>query len=361
MEEQANRLAGLDTRLAQGQGALTAACTAAQSKETQLKALKESVAGKESTIREQATTVANLERRLAETEATLASAREKENRLEQERSELSKIVKELRDSVATRDAEVRQQSEAMTAAGDALQLQNRNAQAALEEERSLRVSEQRRYESIRADLEERLKKMEQELEMAKQQSTAASAEGAAGAASLRGMAEQMLNERRIWESERSRLLQECQARLEEAERWMAQAAVEAENQKRAAAAAIQQSSQQLQLMESDWSRRIEEAVSAAKKEERQRVHAEQEAAAAQHAQEEAEKLANDRIIEEKIKEIALSQQDALTADYERLQNQVERCLEALAERVTKHQTKSDKRQGKSKENPSHHAFLSFFL
>ena len=347
MEAQANRLSGLDTRLAQGQGALSAACTAASSKEAQMKALKESVTSKENTIREQAATIVGLERRVAEAETSLSSSRERENALEQERFNLSKIIQEMKDHAATREAEARQQSQAMATTGDNLRAQFQSAQAELQEERSLRQAEQNKHISNIASLEERLKRTEGELQLAKQQSAAASAEGAAGAASLRGMAEQVLHERSRWEIERSRLLQECQARLEEAEKWMAQAAVEADNQKRAAATAIQQSSQQIQLVESDLARRMEESVAAARREERQKVQAEQEASAAQHAQMEVERLANERIIEEKVKELALSQQDAMAADYEKLQSQVERCLEAVAEKVAKHQCKSDKRQGKN--------------
>jgi hypothetical protein len=347
MEAQAQRLAALESRLAQGQGVLSAACTAAQSKETEILNLREALASRDQIVREQAAAVARLDRMVADGEGVASVMREKEASLEKERTTLTKIIQDLKQHIAAQETEARQQIAANTLSTEALHAQLKKSQADLAEEKASRINDQNDYKATISDLREKLCRAQAELEAAKQQGAAASAEGAAGAASLRGLAERLVTERREWEAERSRLLIECQKRLEEAERWMEKAAAEADNQKKAAAAAAEYAAQQLQFLDNNWGRRADEAIYAARQDERRRIVAEQEAsnsAAALKREQEAAAASSRNAIDSRMQELAAIQQDNMTADYDRLQRQVERCLEALAERVMRHQEKTEKKQ-----------------
>ncbi|KAH7622412.1 hypothetical protein NADE_004998 [Nannochloris sp. 'desiccata'] len=351
MEAQAHRLAALDGRLAQGKGALSAACTAAQSKETEVLALREALESKDQFVREQAAAVARLDRMVGDGEAAASFMRAKEASLEQERTALTKTIQDLKQNIVAQETEARQQIAANTISTEAVHAQLKKVQADLAEEKSSRLQEQKNYELQISNLNHNLRRKEAEFEAAKQQGAAASADGAAGAASLRGLAERLVTERREWESERSRLLIECQKRLEEAERWMEKAATEADNQKKAAAAAAEYAAQQLQFLDNDWAKRADEAIFAARQDERLRMLAGQEAAAAaaalkrdQDAAAAAAASSTRNAIDSRMQELAALQQEAIAADYDRLHGQVERCLEALAERVMRHQQKTEKKQ-----------------
>jgi hypothetical protein len=351
MEVQAHRLSALDGRLAQGKGALSAACTAAQSKETEVLALREALASRDHVVREQAAAVARLDRMVADSEAAAIIMRGNEASLEQEKSTLNKTIQDLKQRIMAQENEARQQIAANTISTEAVHAQIKKVQADLAEEKSNRLQDQKNYELKISTLNNELRRKEAEFEAAKQHSAAASAEGAAGAASLRGLAERLVTERREWESERSRLLTECQKRLDEAERWMEKAATEADNQKKAAAAAAEYAAQQLQLLDNDWARRADEAIFAARQDERRRMLAGQEEATSaaalkrdQEAAAAAAAVSNRNAIDSRMQELAALQQDAMAADYDRLQRQVERCLEALAERVMRHQQKTEKKQ-----------------
>jgi hypothetical protein len=338
MEAQAHRLAAIDGRLAQGQGALSAACTAAQSKETQILELREALNSRDQIVRDQAATVSRLDKMVADGEAVVSVMREKEASLEQERTTLTKIVQDLKLHIAAKETETRQQIAASTISTEAVHAQLKKVQADLAEEKSSRSKDQNAYETTISDLTAKLRRNEAELEAAKQH-------GAAGTASLRGLAERLVTERREWESERNEMLIECQKRLEEAEKWMEKAAMEAESQKKAAV-------QQMRFLDNDWSKRADEAIYAARQDERRRIMADQEAAAAsasalkreQEAAAATAAAASRNAIDSRMQELAAIQHDTMAADYERLHMQVERCLEALADRVLRHQEKTDKKQ-----------------
>jgi len=351
MEAQAQRLSALDGRLAQGKGALSAACTAAQGKETEVLALQEALACRDHIVREQAAAVARLDRMVADGEAVALAMRGNEASLEQERSTLTKTIQDLKQHIAAQETEARRQIAANTISTEAVHAELKKVQADLAEEKSSKLQDQKNYELQISNLNNKLQRKEAEYEAAKQHGAAASAEGAAGAASLRGLAERLVAERREWESERSRLLNECQKRLDEAEKWMEKAAREADNQNKAAAAAAEYAAQQLQFLDNDWARRADEAILAAREDERRRLLAGQEAAASaaalkrdQEAAAAAAAASSRNAIDSRMQELAARQQDTIAADYDRLQRQVERCLEALAERVMRHQQKTEKKQ-----------------
>ena len=331
METQSTRLAALDGRLAQGQGALTAACVSAQSKDSEMIALREAISSRDKVIREQAATVSRLDAMVRDAESTAAAGREREAALERERSTLLNTVQELKQHVFNRDAA----SASATATGEALQAQLIQVKAALAQEQSLRSATDNK---TIVELKEALLRKEIELEAAEKKEALAQTDDA----SLRNLAEQLATERRKWSTERARLLQECHSRLEEAERWINRAAYDAEDLKREAAAAAERAARQISTLEKDLERCVDEA----RMDERHKVQMEQEAQARMQERAQEQASVADQMLEVRLREISARQHEAMSAEYDRFQCQVQQCLEALAENVTKHQTKTEKRQGK---------------
>lgn len=223
VEAQAQRLMAMDGRLSQGQGAMEAAFT---TKETEIKALKDSISSREQLVRDQAAAVARLDRMVAETEVALVASREREEALEKEQNSLFKALEEMK-------------------------VQN--------------------YE----------KKREVE-------------------SSCRTWGEQLSRERKEWNEERSRLIQECNERLEGAEKWIEKAVAEKDQQRRLA-------EQQVQHVDAQWSQKYDQLLveydSRARKEDQ--VHMERfvEARVEEAVGRYAEKVGKEKELERKIEKL----------------------------------------------------------
>lgn len=342
----------------QGQSALAAACAAAQSREAEVAALKQLGANREKVVQDQAAAIAQLERKVAESDALVGALKQRE-------AALTQAVQELQQGVTARGLEL----QAATAAQETLKTQLDASLAALEQERTLLARVKQQHEAASRDWAEQWRKAEREWRTKAEGEVAAALAEARemagnGAESAREWAEQLARERQEWARERAHLVKACQERLDDAERWLEVAARDNAAQRENGAAAAAEAAAQMQRLESyvivlfcitifapvlrtdkfifefngscsEWAQRLKHAVAATRGEERERARAAERDAAA-NAGSLAEKCISDQV------ELL---QAVVAEDFEHLRAQVERCLEALAERVLRQQAKAEKRHG----------------